>query len=249
MVVHTIIHNNLEDFAKTLVDERENIVGYYLELHKNGSVRGSYITDNRYPSNCTYKDINELHKQLSQENNRIWMNIPVELYLEDYKNLIIKECSKMHRKWESVPYDDLYQMFCEAVVKCVNKGGYILNSRLVLRTFYNTVYTFIRHNFNALVNTTSIDEPICSNDGEDVTIADTIEDEDNDPDRIIEDKFIEEEKVKQLTLIRETLKELGYSDRVYKNMLFELEKHAQSRETRRIIEKVKERLRRDAWID
>lgn len=249
MVVHTIIHNNLEDFAKTLVDERENIVGYYLELHKNGSVRGSYITDNRYPSNCTYKDINELHKQLSQENNRIWMNIPIELYLDNYQNLIIKECSKMHRKWESVPYDDLYQMFCEAVVKCVNKGGYILNSRLVLRTFYNTVYTFIRHNFNELINTTSIDEPICSHDGEDVTIADTIEDEDNNPDGILEDKMLEEEKVKQLTLIRETLKELGYSDRVYKNMLFELEKRAQSRETRRIIEKVKERLRRDAWID
>ena len=63
MVVHTIIHNNLEDFAKTLVDERENIVGYYLELHKNGSVRGSYITDNRYPSRWRKYSVPQVYPQ------------------------------------------------------------------------------------------------------------------------------------------------------------------------------------------
>lgn len=248
MIVHTIVHNSLDDFAKTMIDEQENIVGYYLELHKNGSVRGSYITDNKYPAGCLYKDINSLSNILNQNNNRAWMNIPVELYLENYKNLIIKECSKMHRKWESVPYEDLYQMFCEAILKCHKKGGYILNSRLVLRTFYNTVYTYIRKNFNELTNTISIEETLCSKDGDDVSIGDTIEDENANIDTIMEEQCLQQEKLEQLALIRKTLKDLGYSDRVYQNILFELEKHAQSRETRRIIERVKERLERDAYI-
>ena len=248
MIVHTIVHNNLEDFAKTMIDEKENIVGYYLELHKNGNVRGSYITDNRYPAQCKYSDINKLSAVLSQDKNRVWKNIPIELYLETYKSLVMKECGKMHRKWEQVPYDDLYQMFCEAVTKCYNKNGYILNSRLVLRTFYNTVYTFIRHNFNSFVNTVSIEEPICSNDGEEVSIMDTIEDESNNPDLLDEQRFLEEDKIEKLNLIQNTLKELGYSERIYNNILFELEKHAQSRETRRIIERIRERLSRDGWI-
>ena len=246
MIVHTIVHSSLEDFQKTHIDEQENIVGYYLELHKNGNVRGSYITDNRYKAHCTYNDINKL--ELSQKNNRVWQNIPIELYLETYNNFMIKECSKMHKKWEQVPYDDIYQMFCEAVIKCYNKNGYILNSRLILRTFYNTVYTFIRHNFNTFTNTVSIDEPICSNDGEEVSILDTLEDESNNPEVIQEEKELEEDKIEKLELIRSTLKSLGYSDRIYKNILFELEKHAQSRETRRIIDKVRERLSRDGWI-
>ena len=248
MIVHTIVHNSLEDFAKTMIDEQENIVGYYLELHKNGSVRGSYITDNHYKPRCQYKDINKLSEVLTPNNNRVWLNIPVELYLVNYKNLIIKECSKMHRKWESVPYDDLYQMFCEALMKCYNKGGYILNSRLVLRSFYNTVYTFIRHNFNELTNMISIEEPICSHDGDPVSIADTIEDESANIQTMMEEKCLEQEKIEKLDLIKSILKEFGYSERVYKNILFELDKHAQSRETRRIIERVKERLIRDAWI-
>lgn len=248
MIVHTIVHNNLEDFAKTMIDENENIVGYYVELHKNGNVRGSYITDNRYPAKCNYSDINNLSKVLCQDKNRVWKNIPIELYLETYNNFAIKECSKMHRKWEQVPYEDIYQMFCEAVIKCYNKDGYILNSRLILRTFYNTVYTFIRHNFNAFVNTVSIDEPICSSDGEEVSIMDTIEDEANNPDLLDEERFLEEDKIEKLNLIQQTLKELGYSERIYKNILFELEKHAQSRETRRIIERIRERLSRDGWI-
>lgn len=248
MIVHTIVHNSLEDFAKTMIDEQENIVGYYLELHNNGSVRGSYITDNRYDARCQYKDINALSASLNEKNRRVWLNIPLDLYLENYKNLIIKECSKMHRKWESVPYEDLYQMFGEALTKCNNKGGYLLNSRLVLRSFYNTVYTYIRHNFNELTNTISIDEPVCSNEDGEMSIADTLEDESANINTIMEEQILEQEKMDQLALIQKTLKDLGYSDRVYKNILFELEKHAQSRETRRIIERVKERLERDAWI-
>ena len=154
----------------------------------------------------------------------------------------------MHRKWESVPYEDLYQMFGEALTKCNNKGGYLLNSRLVLRSFYNTVYTYIRHNFNELTNTVSIDEPVCSNEDGEMSIADTLEDENANINTIMEEQTLEQEKMERLALIQKTLKDLGYSDRVYKNILFELEKHAQSRETRRIIERVKERLERDAWI-
>lgn len=248
MIVHTIVHNSLDDFAKTMIDEQENIVGYYLELHKNGSVRGSYITDNHYKSACIYEDINKLSNILTQNNNRVWMNIPVELYLDNYKNLIIKECNKMHRKWQYVPYDDIYQMFCEALLKCRNKGGYILNSRLVLRSFYNTVYSYIRKNFDHMLKTTSIEETICSHDGDDISISDTIEDESSNIDYIMEEQCLQQEKLEKLSLVRKILKDLGYSDRIYQNILFELEKHAQSRETRRIIERVKERLERDAYI-
>lgn len=248
MIVHTINHKTITDFVETEFDEQEPIVGFYLELHKNGQLKGSYMTDKRYKPSCNIELIKAFAEKLSLDSNRVWMNIPVELYLEEYRNFMLKECSKMHKKWSSVSFDDICQMFAEALVKCHNKNGYILNSRLILRSFYNLVYSFIRKNFNAMTNTISIEEPLYESDGEEVTILDMMEDESCNPDRIMEEQLLEEDKIEKLNLIKSTLKELGYSERIYNNILFELEKHAQSRETRRIIERIRERLKRDAWI-
>lgn len=243
-MIHPLPYLMLDEFKKITIDEPDNIVGFYLELHRDGRIRGSYTTDNTRPQYCDYNFIRAQANELSDKKPRIYHNIPIELYMEMYKNFMHKECSKMHGKWMQVPYDDIWQMFCEALVKCYNKGLYICNPRVILRSFYNNVYTHVRKNYNFLVNTDSLDEQISQDNENSTTILDTLEDINANPKAIEELEEEEREKVEKLELVLNTLKELGYGERTMANIIFEIDKKAQSRDTRRILDKVRERLKR-----
>lgn len=243
MTVHNLPLVSVEDFKKIFINESDNIVGYYMELRRDGTIRGSYITDNSRQKHCEYEDIRILSQGLSVSQPRLYHNIPIELYIDMYQNFIIKECHKMHTKWSQVPYDDIRQMFCEALVKCYNKGLYIGNSRVILRSFYNNVYTHVRKNYNWLVNTDSLDEEVNQEDDSPVSRIDTIEDESLNPEYLEALAYEEQDKIEKLRLVADTLKTFGYGERTMQNILFEIEHKAQSRDTRRIIDRLRERFR------
>jgi hypothetical protein len=220
-----------------------NIVGYYVELQKTGKIRGSYtVSDDKKFMKVDYARLVQHSIKLSETTPRVYKNIPVEMYLTTYNNLIWKEVMKMHRKWTMIPTEDLYQMYAEALQKCFNAELYIQNSRCVLRAFYNTANSHIRKNFNHLTKCDSLDDTMKSEDSE-MTFLDALMDEDTDPVKIEHDEAEEQRKVDQFNNIVRTIKSFGYGQPTIENILFELDRMAQSRETRRILERTRAYLR------